>query len=241
MMGTLGVVVLTGCGPRTTVEPTSNIDSPPPRPATAGPPLPAATAAPIVEAPVCALTPEATAGPFYYDAKLVRSDIAEDRLGAPLLMAVKVVRANENCAPLNGALVDLWHADAGGIYSGFDRQLGGLDTSGQTFLRGIQPTDANGVAEFETIYPGWYPGRAVHIHFKVHYEDTSFVTSQFYFPDELSDRVYAKPPYSGRLDRDTRNEFDSVLRGDPAEQNLIATITENPDGYAGAITVGVAF
>ncbi len=199
----------------------------------------AATPNQITDEPVCVLTPQATEGPFYFDTDLVRRDIVEDRVGAPLRMAVRVVRVDENCRPLEGVLVDLWHADAAGVYSGYPGQLGGLDTSGQTFLRGIQATGADGIARFDTIYPGWYPGRTVHIHFKVHYQGNSYVTSQFYFPDELSDRVFERSPYSDRPDRTTRNANDSVLRGDPAEGNLLATIAEESRGYSGAITIGV--
>lgn len=199
----------------------------------------AATPNQITDEPVCVLTPQATEGPFYFDTDLVRRDIVEDRVGAPLRMAVRVVRVDENCGPLEGALVDLWHADAAGVYSGYPGQLGGLDTSGQTFLRGIQATGADGIARFDTIYPGWYPGRTVHIHFKVHYQGSSYVTSQFYFPDELSDRVFERSPYSDRPDRTTRNANDSVLLGDPAEGNLLATIAEESPGFSGTITIGV--
>ena len=155
-------------------------------------------------------------------------------------MAVRVMRVDDRCSPLKDAFVDIWHTDAGGVYSGYPGQLGGLDTSGQTFLRGTQVTDDDGVALFDTIYPGWYPSRTVHIHFKVHYRNNTYATSQFYFPDELTDRVYGRPPYSDRPDRTTRNADDSVLRGDPAERDLLASVTEDGDGYFGTITVGVA-
>ena len=154
-------------------------------------------------------------------------------------MAVRVMRVDDDCAPLKDAFVDIWHTDAGGVYSGYPGQLGGLDTSGQTFLRGTQITDADGVALFDTIYPGWYPSRTVHIHFKVHYRNSTYVTSQFYFPDELTDQVYTRPPYSDRPDRTRRNTDDSVLRGDPAERDLLASIAEDGDGYFGTITVGI--
>lgn len=200
----------------------------------------ATTLEPVADDPVCVLTPQATEGPFYFDSKLVRRDIVEDRVGTPLQMAVRVVRVDDGCEPLEGAFVDLWHADAAGVYSGYPGQLDGLDTSGLTFLRGIQATGADGIARFETIYPGWYPGRTVHIHFKVHYQENSYVTSQFYFPDGVSDRVFTQPPYSDRPNRTVRNGNDSVLRRDPAEGNLLANITEDSAGYLGAITVGLA-
>ena len=220
------------------------VAAPAPAPATTDPPAPApepaeASLEPIADEPACVLTPQATEGPFYLDTNLVRQNIVEGRPGIPLQMAVRVVRADGDCEPLEGAFVDIWHADASGVYSGYPGQLGGLDTSGQTFLRGIQATGADGVARFETIYPGWYPGRTVHIHFKVHYQHRSYVTSQFYFPDQMSDRVYERPPYSDRPNRTARNDSDSVLRGDPAQWNLLANITEESVGYAGSITIGV--
>ena len=193
----------------------------------------------VDDTPVCVLTPQATEGPFYFDPNQIRQDIVEDRVGAPLRMAVRVMRMDEDCAPLKDALVDLWHADAGGLYSGYSGQIGGQDTSGRTFLRGIQVTDSNGLALFDTIYPGWYPGRTVHIHFKVHYREHAYVTSQFYFPDDFTDRVYSRTPYSDRPARTTRNSNDSLLRGDPAERRLLTSVSGDGDGYFGTITVGV--
>ena len=194
---------------------------------------------PVSDTPVCVFTPQATEGPFYFDANRIRQNIVEDRVGSPLRMAVRVMRVDDGCAPLKDALVDLWHTDASGAYSGYPGQPGGQDTSGQTFLRGIQVTDADGVALFDTIYPGWYPGRTVHIHFKVHYQGNTYATSQFYFPDDVTDDAYSRTPYSERPGRATRNSDDSVLRDDPAERNLLASLTEDGDGYLGSITVGV--
>ena len=242
-MGLLGIAVLTGCGIRNpgasrnqtlTPAPASPTHTPPP--AVAGSSV---SPLPVDDTPVCVLTPQATEGPFYFDANQIRQNIVEDRVGAPLRMAVRVMRVDDGCAPLKDALVDLWHADAGGFYSGYPRQLGGQDTSGRTFLRGTQVTDSDGVAMFDTIYPGWYPSRTVHIHFKVHYGNNTYVTSQFYFPDDFTDHVYSRTPYRDRPDRTTRNANDSVLRGDPAERNLLASVTEDGDGYFGTITVGV--
>lgn len=239
----LVALVLAGCGIRSPGAPgnqtrTPGSASPTQTPTTA----PArSSVSPIVvdDTPVCVLTPQATEGPFYFDPNRIRQDIVEDRLGAPLRMAIRVMRVDEGCTPLKDALVDLWHADAGGLYSGYPGQLGGQDTSGRTFLRGVQVTDPNGLALFDTIYPGWYPGRTVHIHFKVHYRDHTYVTSQFYFPDEFTDQVYSRTPYSDRPERTTRNANDSVLRGDPAERKLLSSVREDGDGYFGTITVGV--
>ena len=233
-IGLLGIGVLTACGIHSSDAPRGQSPTPPPTAARAS-----ASPVSIDNIPVCILTPQATEGPFYFDADQVRQNISEDRAGVPLLMAVRVMRVDEGCAPLRDALVDVWHVDASGAYSGYPSQPGGQDTSGQTFLRGTQVTDDEGVAMFDTIYPGWYPGRTVHIHFKVHYRNNTYATSQFYFPDEFTDRVYSRPPYSDRPDRTTRNTDDSVLRGNPAERNLLASVTEDDDGYSGVITVGV--
>ena len=194
---------------------------------------------PLPENPIHTPISQATGGPFYFDPNQVRQNIVEDRVGVPLRMAVRVMRVDDGCSPLKDALVDMWHVDAGGVYSGYPGQLGGQDTSDRAFLRGIQVTDADGVAVFHTIYPGWYPSRTVHIHFKIRYKDNTYVTSQFYFPDDFTDNVYGRPPYSNRPERTTRNTNDSVLRGDPAERNLLASVTEDGDGYFGTITVGV--
>src|SRR5205085_10558214 len=121
----------------------------------------------------CVLTPEVTEGPYYLDLNKVRSDITEGKGGAPLDLKLTVVDAT-GCTPIKDAAIDVWHCDAGGVYSGFSQASAGgpggsqSTTDNQTFLRGTQVTDASGLAEFQTIYPGWYRGRAVHIHMKVH-------------------------------------------------------------------------
>jgi len=137
---------------------------------TSGSTAPTATAA-------CVLTPEVTEGPYYIDLDKVRGDITEGKDGAPLDLKITVVDAS-GCTPIKDAAVDVWHCDAGGVYSGFSQASAGgpgggsggsqSPTDNLTFLRGTQMTDANGLAEFQTIYPGWYRGRAVHIHMKVH-------------------------------------------------------------------------
>ncbi len=239
----LGIAVLTGCGTRSSGESRNQTPTPAPAGSTRTPPTAAARSLasplPVDDTPVCILTPQATEGPFYFDTNRIRQNIIEDRVGSPLRMSIRVMRVDDGCAPLKDALVDIWHTDAGGLYSGYPGQPGGQDTSGQTFLRGAQVTDADGIALFDTIYPGWYPGRTVHIHFKVRYGDNTYATSQFYFPDDFTDRVYSRTPYSDRPNRTTRNANDSLLRGDPAESNLLASVMEDGDGYFGTITVGV--
>ena len=138
------------------------------------------------------------------------------------------------------AVVDIWHPDAVGQYSGFRGQGDdNSDTSGESFLRGKQTTDANGLVEFETIYPGWYPGRTVHIHFKAYTDERTFVTSQMYFPDDVSDAVFLKEPYAARGPRRVTNANDGLLNGVPASEALMGAVTQNGDGYAVSLSIGV--
>ncbi len=155
---------------------------------------------------VCTLTPSQTSGPFYFDTGLVRSDITEGRPGIPTRLAIHVVRASD-CSPIPNAAVDVWHAEAiAGRYSGYASQ----GTAGQTFLRGIQFTDANGTVLFDTIYPGWYPGRTAHIHLKVRPTGSSELTTQMYFKQRLTNRVYTLPPYTMHAGTPTTNQQDNL-------------------------------
>ena len=187
---------------------------------------PAAVAAGLV---TCVLTPEQTEGPYYIANEHVRSNITEGRPGRPLTLRTTVVSAS-NCKPIKGAAVDVWHADASGTYSGV------LGNTG-TFMRGIQKTNAKGVALFQTVYPGWYQGRTVHIHVKVHVGGNVVHTGQLYFPDTLTDAVYLKAPYSSRPARTTRNANDSVYRNGRSKSML--TVHKSGSGYAAAIMMGV--
>jgi len=177
----------------------------------------------------CVLTPEMTEGPFYVPDEAVRRDITEGRPGTPLGLHLTVVSAS-TCRPIAGAKVDVWHADASGVYSGVQGNTG-------TFMRGIQPTNAKGLALFDTVYPGWYTGRAVHIHVKVHLGGNVVHTGQLFFPDTLTDAVYTKSPYSSRRSRDTRNANDSIFRNGGSRSML--HLTRSGSGYVGAIVLGV--
>ena len=157
-----------------------------------------------------------------------------------VLVELRLVESG-SCEPIRDAVVDIWHPDAAGQYSGY-RGPGddGAGTLGETFLRGMQITDANGIVEFETIYPGWYPGRTVHIHIKAYTDQRSLVTSQMYFPDDITDIVYLAEPYSARGPRSTRNENDSILMGNPANLALLGHVAQNGDRYVVSLTIGVA-
>jgi protocatechuate 3,4-dioxygenase beta subunit len=141
--------------------------------------------------PACILTPASVAGPFYFDPKLQRADITEGHPGAPLRLRFIVMDA-ATCAPIEGVRVDVWHTRADGFYSGYPGQGDNrIDTSGGTFMRGTQFADARGEAAFRSIYPGWYRARTTHVHFKIFINDRDMLTGQMYFPDALSQYIYA--------------------------------------------------
>jgi protocatechuate 3,4-dioxygenase beta subunit len=155
---------------------------------------------------MCVLTPSETAGPFYLNLNLVRSDITEGLPGLKTRLNLHVVHASD-CSPIQNATVDLWHNDADGRYSGFASK----GTQGLTYLRGVQSTDANGTTFFDSIYPGWYMGRTTHIHIKVQPTGSSVLTTQMYFPTGLSRRVYRLSPYSVHGQNPTNNGNDSLF------------------------------
>ncbi len=193
----------------------------------------------------CVLTASLTEGPYFVDEMLNRSDIRTDPVtgavstGIPLSLNFNVSRvAGSACTPLTGAYLDVWHCDGAGVYS---------DVSGSSrkFLRGYQITDGNGVAAFTTIYPGWYSGRAVHIHFKLRLfagsTKTYEFTSQFFFDDTLTDSVYTQSPYNTRGSRNTRNSNDGIYNSLSTTDKVGLTLqtSKTSDGYAGIINLGV--
>jgi len=167
----------------------------------------------------CTLYPQQTAGPYYLDLDLLRRDIREGKPGTELSVVLRVQSAA--CSALKDLAVDLWHCDAEGVYSGFPGQLGGLDTTGLTFLRGTQVTDGDGIARFDSIYPGWYPGRTTHIHFRIHTSSTTEATSQLYFPENITEGIYAMSPYDVRGPKDTPNALDGIATANPPPLAMI--------------------
>jgi protocatechuate 3,4-dioxygenase beta subunit len=165
----------------------------------------------------CILTAQAEEGPFYFDPRLLRSDIAEDRVGVPLRLSLQVLDV-ATCAPLAGARVDIWHAD----------------TAGQQF------TDDTGGVHFTTIYPGWYHGRTPHIHFKIFLDQTCVLVGQLYLPDALSEFIYSRvAPYDARDElRDTSNATDGVLRASGGGHGSFCTIKEDDGCYQAALVIG---
>lgn len=188
--------------------------------------------------PNCVLTPEEIEGPFYTDLNLVRRDITDGKPGSPLEMQITVVDA-ASCEPIPDATVDVWHADAGGLYSAFTGQgdNADIDTTAESFLRGVQPTDANGTATFDTIYPGWYMGRTTHIHIKVHFSDQTRVTSQLFLADDVTNDVYTThEAYLERGAKDTGNDDD----GFSAELgSLRMAVTASGSGHVATHVVGI--
>lgn len=202
---------------------------------------PSASSASSARVPACTVRPQQTEGPFFIDAGLNRSDIRSDpqtgarQPGIPLQLVFRVSQVGASCSPLAGAIVDVWHCSALGVYSDV------FDAAGQRFLRGSQVTNRDGTAEFTTIYPGWYPGRTVHIHFKIRSHTPPAAryefTSQLYFDDAVSDRIYAQPPYRSRGPRTTRNPDDGIF-GRGGEQ-LMLSLTPAGEGYTGRFDIGL--
>jgi protocatechuate 3,4-dioxygenase beta subunit len=229
LMGMSGAAILAGC-----------------RPSRDGASRAAASAAANgdVALPACVVVPEQTEGPYFVDLPLDRADIRSDpgsgaaKAGVPLALAFRVSRVDgSNCIPMAGARVDVWHCDAEGIYS--DVEDPSFNTKGQRFLRGYQLTDSSGMARFTTIYPGWYRGRTVHVHFKVRTEPAAArgheFTSQLYFDDAVSDRIFQRSPYVAGAR--TRNAQDGIFRRNG--EQLLVPVKEAGSGYEAMLDLGM--
>lgn len=230
----------------------------------------------------CTLSAEQTQGPYWFDVDSIRSDIREDRPGTPLTLAVRVLDRTGCAAGAAGTavpdvVVEVWHCDAGGAYSGFESgsasagggRPGGPPPSGPppegapgaepgggsgetsngsysvgdreatttddgTYLRGAQAADAAGIVRFTTIYPGWYNGRTVHVHCKVHRDKRTVLTTQLYADDALTDQVHAAAPYDAHTGRDTTNDTDGIF-----DRSGLLTVQRSGEGYLGVINLVV--
>jgi protocatechuate 3,4-dioxygenase beta subunit len=214
-------------------------------------PLESVGAAPQLAAlsvPACVVVPSQTEGPYFIDKRLQRSDIRVDpssglvKAGVPVTLAINLSRLdNGGCAPLGDAVIDIWQCDAEGRYSDVIEESRRFDTRGQQFLRGYQLTDRDGRAEFTTIFPGWYPGRTVHIHFKVRTNASAGrageFTSQWYFDDAVSDEVLAAGPYAANGARQVRNDRDRIFRRGGRE--LMLSVSRTASGYAATFDLAV--
>lgn len=194
----------------------------------------------------CIVTPEQTEGPYFVDEKLMRSDIRFDptdgsiQEGVLLTLAINVFKTGGRaCTPIKDAIVDIWHCNAEGVYS--DAKDRSFDTRGQKFLRGYRLTDEQGAVKFFTVYPGWYDGRAVHIHFKIRVVDAGgkshAFTSQLYFDDKLNDEIFALAPYAGKGVRRINNSNDRIYAD--GGQQLTLKPSKTADGYMASFDVGM--
>ena len=251
LLSVVGFAALVGCGPEEVAEVTATSVANTAVPAT---PLPTTIANPtavLVEGaanapvPTCVVRPALTEGPYFVDERLNRTDIRSDptdgsvRAGAPLYLSFNVAQITAaGCTALPGAIVDVWHCDAQGVYS--DANDRSFNTIGQKFLRGYQETDANGQAQFLTIYPGWYNGRAVHIHFKIRTALDAAgqeFTSQLFFDEDYTDQVYQQEPYASTGQRTILNSQDGIFQRSGGQLTL--TVTEGSDGYMANFDIGL--
>lgn len=217
------------------------------------------TASPTPGGELCVLSPGVPAGPYHREGALFRRDITEGKKGVPLTVRLTVRDEPHACAPLKGAAVEIWHCDAWGYYSGYpaahpggsvppaDRESGGADPN--TYLRGFRTTDARGVAEFVTIFPGWHTPRAPHVHVEVHTgggrAGRTYAggrvnwTGQLFFDDRCADAVYARAPYSRHTGERTRLERDTVYGGGGARDGLMTVTGDVDKGFVATLTVGI--
>jgi protocatechuate 3,4-dioxygenase beta subunit len=185
----------------------------------------------------CAVTPSETVGPYPSLTDLFRSDIREGRPGLPVTLTITVVNRDNACTAVPNANVEIWQCDAEGHYSQYSQQ--GYDGRAQTFLRGIQTTDANGRVTFTTVYPGWYQGRATHIHVEVTINGASVKVTQIAFPDSTTAAVYATGVYASRGGNPTSNAGDNIF-ADSLSSELPTVVGDTTNGYTATFTVAVA-
>jgi len=246
-----------GSGERTTTRTTTTATTAEPPPAASGSSDDVLAA--LDAAPNCVLAREETQGPYWFDVDSIRRDIREERPGTRLDLVLRVqdmsaCEEGGEAAPVADAVVEVWHCDAGGVYSGFESGGGppggeeadtsdgsysegvpeASPTDDATFLRGAQVTDADGVVRFTTIYPGWYRGRTVHVHLKVHVDRRNVLTTQLYMDEDVNEEAFTASPYDERTGRDTFNDGDSIF--DP--QGLL-TMSKRGDGYRGVLNLGL--
>jgi len=200
----------------------------------------------LLPANTCILIPAETAGPYPWDfsstPSMFRQDITDGYTGIPMNLLLTVVDINNNCTPIPNARIDVWHCDKDGYYSKFtvSSWLGSQNHVNDTFFRGIQITDLNGQVQFQTIYPGWYPGRAVHIHFQVFLNSVLSATSQLCFPDAMNTQINNMTPYSAHGQNPTTNANDGVFQDMNNTQYQIANVVANGSGgYDASLTIGI--
>lgn len=255
--GTVGLAgVLAACSGTGTTTATATASAPAAAPITAVP-AEADLIALLDSANTCGLAGEETQGPYWFDVDSIRTDIREGRPGTEFALAVRVRDAA--CTPVPDCVVEIWHCDAGGVYSGFAAQSTGpgggprgagsgatsdgsysqgdqeaIPSDDGTYLRGAQVADATGIVQFTTIFPGWYRGRTTHVHVKVHIDRRTVLTTQLYVDDAVADEIYTASPYDARTGRDTTNANDSIY--DPSG---LLTMRQTATGRLGVINLGI--
>jgi protocatechuate 3,4-dioxygenase beta subunit len=227
MLGATGAALsLTRCGGSSPTSPSSTIT-------TGTTPTTTSTPTTPITGQACAVSPSETVGPYPSLTDLFRSDIREGRSGVPVNLTITVVNTNSSCSPVANANVEIWQCDAAGNYSQYNSQRD------ETYLRGIQATGSSGSVNFTTVYPGWYQGRATHIHVEVTLNGRSVKVTQIAFPENINSAVYSTGVYASRGQNPTSNAGDMVFADSLASE--LATVTGSPStGYAASFIVGVA-
>jgi protocatechuate 3,4-dioxygenase beta subunit len=244
VLALLGATGLVACAPAGLSSPSPSAS--PSAAASTAAAATASTAGGVVAVPSCIVRPAVTEGPYFVDEKLNRSDIRSDpatgagKPGTGLTLTFNVATVGASCTALANAQVDVWHCDALGVYS--DASDRSFNTVGQKFLRGYQLTDAGGKAAFTTIYPGWYQGRAVHIHFKIRTAAANGAvadfTSQLFFDDALNSQVFATAPYSQKGSGWLKNAQDGIYSG--GGDKLLLKATQSGSAYTATFDIGLA-
>jgi protocatechuate 3,4-dioxygenase beta subunit len=215
VVGAAGAAVAFGCG-----------DSPT-RPSTA------ATTTTTSSNAACVVTPTETVGPYPSKVDLFRSDIREGRSGTLLALTIRVVNVSNGCAAVPNANVEIWHVDAAGDYSQYGTQ------TTQTFLRGIQTSSSNGEVTFTTVYPGWYQGRATHIHVEVTVGGRSIKVTQIAFPESINNDVHTNGVYASRGVNPMSNLSDGIF-SDSLSSELVTPAGSVGGGYAATFQVAIS-
>jgi protocatechuate 3,4-dioxygenase beta subunit len=221
MLGAAGAALAAACGGESPTSPSTTT-------ATS-----TASTTTATTASACAVTPTEVVGPYPSVTHFFRSDVREGRSGTPVALTITVVNANAGCSPVAGVNVEIWQCDAAGNYSEYGTQ------TAQTYLRGTQTTDASGQVTFITVYPGWYQGRATHIHVDVTRNGSSIKVTQIAFPEAMNNAVYATGVYAARGSNPTSNVADGIF-ADSINSELATVAGDPAAGLTAVFVVGVA-
>lgn len=205
----------------------------------------------------CVLSPEVTQGPYYVSGEYVRKDIIDEQDGIELILDTQVIDM-ATCDPVPSAMIEIWHCNSTGVYSGIIASGNGDSSDAAninaTFLRGLQPTDDDGVAQFVTLFPGHYTSRSNHIHVLVHFNGTIYANGtygggyvshvgQLFFDQDLITLVEATSPYDTNTQVLTLNSEDSVFAQEAASSDPVVEYSllgeSVSDGIFGWIAFGI--